>query len=85
MPDGPWVKQNMSYVLNFTKGGSPHVHSFIWIFNAQNIQNEASYIFFIEKSINAQLPNQLNDPEVFELRLANIMFTLEHFSKHFPS
>ena len=32
-----------------------------------NIQNEADYIDFIEKTINAQLPNHLNDPELFEL------------------
>ena len=36
-------------------------------FNAPNIQNEADYIEFIEKIINAQLPDHLNDPELFEL------------------
>ena len=34
--------------------GCPRVHSFIWIFNATNIQNEAANIEFIEKAINAQ-------------------------------
>ena len=41
--------------------------TFIWIFNAPNIQNEADYIDFIEKTITAQFPNHLNDPELFEL------------------
>ena len=50
----------MPYILNF------NVHSFIWIFNVPNIQNEANYIEFIEKTINAQLPDHSSDPELFE-------------------
>ena len=53
--------------IEFQVRGSPYVHSFIWIFNAPNIENEATYIEFIEKTINAQLPDYLNDPELFEL------------------
>ena len=53
--------------IEFQERGSPHVHSFIWIFNAPNIENEAAYIEIIEKTINAQLPDYLNDPEAFEL------------------
>ena len=30
--------------FEFEKRGSPHVHSYIWIFNAPNIQNEAAHI-----------------------------------------
>ena len=41
--------------------GSPHVQSFIWIFNAHNTENEAAYIEFIEKTVNAHLPDHLND------------------------
>ena len=41
--------------IEFQERGSPHVHSFIWIFNAPNIQNKAAYIEFIEKTINALL------------------------------
>ena len=37
------------------------------ILNAPNIQNEAAYINFTEQAINAQLPDPINDPEVFEL------------------
>ena len=34
--------------------GCPRVLSFIWIFDATNIQNEAANIEFIDKAINAQ-------------------------------
>ena len=51
----------------FPERGSPHVLSFVWIFNTPNIENEAAYIEFIEESINSQLPDHLNDPEPFEL------------------
>ena len=53
--------------IEFQERGSPHVYSFIWIFNAPNVENEAAYIEFIEKTINAQSPNHFNDPEFFEL------------------
>ena len=53
--------------IEFQERVSPHAHSFIWIFNAPNIENQAAYIEFIEKTINAQLPNHLNDPELFEV------------------
>ena len=36
--------------IEFQERGSPHVHSFIWIFNAPNVENEAAYIEFIEKN-----------------------------------
>ena len=50
-----------------------HDHSFIWIFHARNIENEGTYIVFIEKT-NAQLSHHLNDPERFEL--VKFMLTL---------
>ena len=40
----------MLNVLNFKKGVAP------------NIENEATYIEFIEKTINTQLSNHLSDP-----------------------
>ena len=55
--------------------GNPHVHSFIWIFNAPSIENDAACIEFIEKTTNAQLPNHLNDPERFQL-VNGELFTL---------
>ena len=36
-------------------------------FNEPNIENEAVYIKFIEKTINTQLPDNLSDLELFEL------------------
>ena len=45
--------------------GIPLVHSFIRIFNSSNIQNEDVYNYFIEKAINAELPDHLNDAELF--------------------
>ena len=59
--------QFYAFCIEFKERGSPHVRSFIWIFNAPNIENEAAYIQFIEKTINAQLLDHLNDPELFEL------------------
>ena len=53
--------------IEFQERGSPHVHSFITIFNASNIENEAAYIELIEKTINAQLSGHLSNPELFEL------------------
>ena len=53
--------------IEFQERGSPHVHSFIWIFNTPNLQNHAAYIDSIEKTINAQLTDHLNDQELFEL------------------
>ena len=66
--DGPLGKTKYYAIrIEFQERGSPHVHSFIWIFNAPNIQNETAYIEFIEKTINAQLPDHLKESERFEL------------------
>ena len=66
--DGPLTKTKYYTIhTEFQEIDSPHVHSFIWIFNSPNIENEAPYIEFIEKTINAQLPDYLNDPELFDL------------------
>ena len=63
-----WGETNYYAIrMEFQERGSSHVHLFIWIFSAPNIQNEAAYIDFIEKRINAQLLDQLNDPELFVL------------------
>ena len=48
--DGPYGKTKYYAIrIEFQERGSPHVHYFIWIFNAPSIQNEADYIDFIEK------------------------------------
>ena len=51
--------------IEFQERVSSHVHLFIWILNASNIDNEATYIEFIEKTTNAQLPNYLTNQNFF--------------------
>ena len=53
--------------IEFQERDSPYVHSYIWIFNAPNIENEADNIELIEKTINVQFPDHLSDPELLEL------------------
>ena len=62
-------RSNFGYAIHikFPESDSLHVHSFIWIFNASNIENDTAYIEFTKKTTNAQLLNHLNDPEFFEL------------------
>ena len=38
--------------IEFQERDSPFVHSFIWTFSVLNIENEAAYIEFIEKTVN---------------------------------
>ena len=66
--NGPMGK-TIYYAISFElqERSSPHVHSFIWIFNAPNTQNETACIEIIEKTINAQLPDHLKDLELYEL------------------
>ena len=45
---------------------SSHVHLFIWVFNAPNIENKNAYIEFIKKTIKAYLTDNLNNPGLFE-------------------
>ena len=60
-------KTKCAFCIGFEERGSPRVHSFIWIFKAANIENETAYIEFDEKTISAQFPDHLNNPELFEL------------------
>ena len=53
--------------IEFQERGRPYIHWFLWIFNSPNIESEAAYIDFIEKIINAQFPDHLNDSDLFEL------------------
>ena len=61
-----WAKRDiMPYVLNFKKGAA-HMPIRSYLFSMhQIIQNEADYIEFIKKTINAQLPDHSNDPGLF--------------------
>ena len=53
--------------IGLQERGISHIYSFIWIFNAPNVANKSAYIEFIEKTINAQLPNHLSNTELFKL------------------
>ena len=77
--DGPLSKTKYYPIpIKFLERGIPHVHLFIRIFNSPNNENEAAYIRFTETAINTQLPNHLNNQELFELlRLTKIMPILE--------
>ena len=60
----------MLYVPNF-KNEYPTC-PFLYIdFNAPNIQNKSAFIEFIEKKVNAQLPDHLKDPELFDFVYAH--------------
>ena len=57
--------------------GSPHVYSFISIFNVPDIPNETVYLSFFEKTINTQLPDHFKYPDLFKLVKNYQMLTLE--------
>ena len=61
-----WKTKYHAICIEFQERCSPHIHSFIWVFNEANIENEAANIEFIEKT-NGQLPDHLNDQEIFEV------------------
>ena len=61
-----FIEENKNYAIHTESQlrGSSRIHLFIWIFNAQNIENEAAYNDFIKKQ-NAHLLGHLNNPGVF--------------------
>ena len=61
-----WFTEKTKYYairVGFQERVNPHVHSFVWIFNAPNIRNETAYIEFIEKT----MPPHFKGPGLFEL------------------
>ena len=63
--DGPLGKTKYYAIrTEFHERARSYFYSFIWIFNAPNIENEAAYSGFIKKTINAQLPDHLNNPKL---------------------
>ena len=67
--DGPLGRTKYYTIhIEVQERGSPHFHSFIWIFNALNIESEGAYTEFVEKTINKhrsiKLPDHLNDTEL---------------------
>ena len=66
--------------IEFEEIVSLHVHSYTWIINAPDIENEAAYIEFMDKTTNTQLPDLLNDAELFELvKTCSCSLELVHF------
>ena len=49
----------------FQERDRPYAHSFVWIFNAPNVETEAAYTGFVKKTINLNLLGHLNDPDFF--------------------
>lgn len=43
------------------------VDGFIWIFNVPNIEDEEEFIDFIERTINAKLPDYETKPGILKL------------------
>ena len=41
-----WKKKNYAICIESQERDNLHVHSFLWVFNALNIENEAVYIEF---------------------------------------
>ena len=72
------IGQNRNYAIHieFRKRGIPHVHSFIWILNAPNIENETVYIECIKKT-NFQLLDHLSNAQLSELAITKFMLTLK--------
>ena len=47
----------------------------IRIFSIPNVKNEAAFVEFIQKKINAQLPDHLIDQNLFELLKTYLVYT----------
>ena len=55
--------------VEFQVRGSPHIHSFLWIIDAPILtkDNIYEYMTFIDSIVKAYVPNQSEDPELFNL------------------
>ena len=54
--------QIFTTLLQKDKSNPVHVYSFIWIFNAPNIQDEKVNVDFFENTLIAHLPEPENEP-----------------------
>ena len=57
--------------------GSPHIHSFIRIFNALNVQNVTVYIEFIDETVNFYLLDHLSNQKLCELVKTEFVLNLK--------
>ena len=49
--------------------GSPYIHSFLWILDApvSHANNTDEYVRFVDSIVKAFVPNEVTDPELFQL------------------
>ena len=79
--DGPLGKtKHYAICVEFQIRGSPHIHSFIWIIGAPNLSSENidEYTEWVDRHINAHLPEKDSHPELYELVKTN---QIHHHSK----
>ena len=70
IPTGPLGKIKYYAIrVEFQVRGSPHIHSFIWILNPPTLSEQSidEYVEFIDTVIQAYLPNENEDPELYHL------------------
>ena len=68
--DGPLGKTIYFAIrVEFQQRGSPHIHSFLWILNAPFLSSDTipAYKVFVDSVIKASLPENDEDPELFNL------------------
>ena len=55
--------------IEFQMRGSPHLHALIWTEDCPKLtsETEEAYIEFIDKQVQAYLPNKDKDPELHDL------------------
>ena len=55
--------------VEFQLRGSPHIHSFLWVVNAPILTKETKeeYIAFVDSIIRTDLPDEHDEPELFQL------------------
>ena len=71
--------KDYSICIQFQERGNLHVRLFVLIFKTPCTEHEAVYADFIDKTLNSQLLDHLNNPELSEqLKTIKLMITLEH-------
>ena len=55
--------------VEFQLRGSPHIHLFLWILDAPVLHknNEDEYVRFVHSIVKAFVPNEVTEPELFQL------------------
>lgn len=56
--------------IEFQMRGSPHIHMFVWVLNAPDLDTKQGQIdapMFIDKYVSTELPDEHNDPDLYHL------------------